>query len=137
MLLNIATVGCFGAFETMGIHFAQSYFSLEPAVAGTVVSVNGMIGVCTLWSMGYLGKYFLDTQIIIGGVSVFAFGLLSYAWLKSVEMGAENSIVHYIFGVMMIYGIGYPIGVTALIGLFSKGEFRERAKNENSFCDFD
>ena len=106
----------------MGVHFAESYYNLQPAVAGTVVSINGMIGVCTLWNLGYLGRFFLDTQIIIGGISVFAVGL-SFAWLQSVEMGAENSIVHYILGVMMIYGIGYPIGVTALIGLFSKGKF--------------
>jgi ceroid-lipofuscinosis MFS transporter 7 len=123
MLLNIATVGCFGAFETMGVHFAESYYNLQPAVAGTVVSINGMIGVCTLWNLGYLGRFFLDTQIIMGGISVFAVGILSFAWLQSVEMGAENSIVHYILGVMMIYGIGYPIGVTALIGLFSKGKY--------------
>jgi len=92
MLLNIATVGCFGAFETMGVHFAESYYNLQPAVAGTVVSINGMIGVCTLWNLGYLGRFFLDTQIIIGGISVFAVGILSFAWLQSVEMGAENSM---------------------------------------------
>lgn len=123
MLLNIAIVGCFGAFETMGIHFAESYYNLGPAMAGIIVSLNGMIGVCTLWNLGYLGRFFMDTQIMIGGNCIFALGMLSFVRLKSVDMGAENSIVHYIIGVMMIYGIGYPIGVTALIGLFSKGEW--------------
>ncbi len=60
--------------------------------------------------------------MILGGVGIFAAGILSFAWLKSVEMGAENSIVHYVIGITMIYGIGYPIGHTALIGLFSKGK---------------
>ena len=121
MLLNIMTKGSIGAFETMGIHFAQSYFNLQPAAAGTIVSINGMIGVCTLLSMGYIGRVLSDIQMIIGGISIFAAGILSFAWLQSAEMGAENSIVHYVVGITMIYGIGYPIGHTALIGLFSKG----------------
>ena len=122
MLLNIMTKGSIGAFETMGIHFAQSYFNLDPAIAGTIVSINGMIGVCTLLSMGYIGRVLSDIQMILGGIGIFAAGILSFAWLKSVEMGAENSIVHYVIGITMIYGIGYPIGHTALIGLFSKGK---------------
>lgn len=121
MLLNIMTKGSIGAFETMGIHFAQSYFNLDPAVAGTIVSINGAIGVCTLLSMGYIGRVLSDIQMILGGIGIFAAGILSFVPLQSVEMGAENSIVHYVIGITMIYGIGYPIGHTALIGLFSKG----------------
>ena len=126
MLLNIMTKGSIGAFETMGIHFAQSYFNLDPAVAGTIVSINGVIGVCTLLSMGYIGRVLSDIQMILGGIGIFAAGILSFAWLKSVEMGAENHIAHYVIGITMIYGIGYPIGHTALIGLFSKGKEEEK-----------
>lgn len=122
MLLNVSTKGSIGAFETMGISFAQSHFDLTPAVAGLIVSINGMVGVCSLLSMGYLGMFLTDIQMIIGGITICAVGIISFASLKSVEMGAENSIVHYIIGILMIYGIGYPIGHTAVIGLFSKGE---------------
>ena len=126
MLLNIMTKGSIGAFETMGIHFAQSYFNLDPAIAGTIVSINGVIGVCTLLSMGYIGRVLSDIQMILGGIGIFAAGILSFIWLRSVEMGAENSIVHYVIGITMIYGIGYPIGHTALIGLFSKGKRKRK-----------
>lgn len=122
MLLNVSTKGSIGSFETMGISFAETHFGLEPAVAGLVVSICGMIGVCFLLSMGWIGRILTDIQMIIGGITVCAVGIISFAQLKSVEMGAENSIVHYIIGIFMIYGIGYPIGHTAVIGLFSKGK---------------
>jgi ceroid-lipofuscinosis MFS transporter 7 len=123
MLLNITTKGSIGAFETMGINFAQSYFDLQPVVAGTILSLSGIVGVLLLLSIGFLGRFLTDTQMIIGGITVFAIGTVSFASLQSVEMGAENSIVHYIVAIFMIYGLGYPIAHTALIGLFSKGKF--------------
>lgn len=122
MLLNVSTKGSIGSFETMGISFAQSHFDLQPAVAGTIVSINGMVGVFSLLSMGFLGRFLTDIQMIIGGITVCAVGIISFSALQSVEMGAENSIVHYTIGIFMIYGVGYPIGHTAVIGLFSKGK---------------
>lgn len=122
MLLNVSTKGSIGSFETMGIKFAESHFGLSAAVAGTIVSINGMLGVCCLLSMGYLGRLLTDIQMIIGGITVCAIGIISFASLLSVENGGKNSIVHYIIGIFMIYGVGYPIGHTAVIGLFSKGE---------------
>jgi len=120
MLLNVSTKGSIGSFETMGISFAESHFGLSAAVAGTIVSINGMVGVASLLSMSFLGRLLTDIQMIIGGITVCAVGIISFASLQSVENGAQNSIVHYCVGIFMIYGIGYPIGHTAVIGLFSK-----------------
>jgi len=72
--------------------------------------------------MGLLGKFLSDIQMIIGGITVCALGIFSFAFLKSVEMGADNSVVHYAIGIFLIYGVGYPVGHTAVIGLFSKGK---------------
>ncbi|KAL9181284.1 hypothetical protein ACHAXT_010089 [Thalassiosira profunda] len=120
MLLNVSTKGSIGSFETMGVSFAESHFGLGAATAGLVVSINGMIGVCSLLSMGIIGRFLTDIQMIIGGITVCALGIISFATLQSVEMGAENALVHYVLGIFMIYGVGYPIGHTAVIGLFSK-----------------
>lgn len=122
MLLNVSTKGSIGAFETMGISFAETHFGLEPALAGLIVSLNGMIGVAMLLSMGWLGRFFTDVQMILGGIIVAALGIISFAPLDAVEDGGSNSVIHYAVGIFMIYGIGYPIGHTAVIGLFSKGE---------------
>lgn len=120
MLLNIATKGSIGSFETLGISFAQSHFNLEPETAGLIVSVNGMVGVIALLSMGQLGKFFTDIQMIVGGITVCAVGIISFSTLQSVEDGAVNATWRYFLGIFMIYGVGYPIGHTAVIGLFSK-----------------
>ena len=60
--------------------------------------------------------------MIIGCFTYCATGILRFAFLKSIEMGADNSVVHYAIGIFLIYGVGYPVGHTAVIGLFSKGE---------------
>lgn len=124
MLLNISTLGSFASFETTGIRFAVSYFGLEPIVAGTIVSLSGMVGVCLLLNIERLGIFLNDTQMIIGGITVFAVGTMSFAPLRSVDADANNSIVHYIAAIFVIYGVGYPIGQCAIIGLFSKGMLR-------------
>lgn len=120
MLLNVSTKGSIGSFETMGVSFAETHFGLSPALAGLIVSCNGVVGVCSLLGMGYLGRFLTDIQMIIGGISVCAIGIISFAPLTSVDMGANNATIHYILGIFMIYGVGYPIGHTAVIGLFSK-----------------
>jgi ceroid-lipofuscinosis MFS transporter 7 len=133
MLLNVSTKGSIGAFETMGISFAESHFGLEPALAGLIVSINGMIGVSALLSMGWLGRFFTDVQMILGGIMVCALGIISFAPLDAVEDGGSNSILHYTLGIFMIYGIGYPIGHTAVIGLFSKGESVVSSRVQENF----
>ena len=120
MLLNISTKGSIGSFETLGISFAESHFGLEPEFAGMIVSINGMIGVIALLSMGHLGKFLTDIQMILGGITVCAVGIISFSTLQSVENGADNATWKYFLGIFLIYGIGYPIGHTAVIGLFSK-----------------
>ena len=105
MLLNIMTLGSFASLETTGIRFAASYFGLQPIVAGVIVSLNGVVGVCSLLHIGFLGKLLSDSQLIIGGITVFAVGTISLAWLQSVEMGAKNSIVHYVVAIFLIYGL--------------------------------
>jgi len=120
MLLNVSTKGSIGAFETMGISYAQSHFGLSAATAGTIVSMNGVIGVFSLLSMGCIGRVLTDVQMIIGGITVCALGIIGFSPLHSVEDGAENAVWKYVVGILMIYGVGYPIGHTAVIGLFSK-----------------
>ena len=121
MLLHVCTTGSMGVFETIGISFAQSHFGLKPALAGLLVSINGMIGVAALLSMGWLGRIFTDVQMILGGITICALGIISFAPLNAVEDGGTNSIILYGVGIFMIYAIGYPIGHTAVVGLFSKG----------------
>merc|ERR1719491_2541578 len=48
---------------------------------------------------------------------VMAVGIIS---LSQIEEGYDNPTWRYYISIFMIYSIGYPIGHTAVIGLFSK-----------------
>lgn len=124
MLLNVSTKGSIASFETMGISFAESHFQMASSRAGTIVASSGLVGVIALLSMGTLTKYFSDVQMIYGGMSVMAIGVISLAGFgETVEDGLENShnpSWRYVLAIFLIYAVGYPIGHTAVIGMFSK-----------------
>lgn len=125
MLLNVSTKGSIAAFETMGISFAESHFQMASSRAGTIVATSGLFGVFALLSMGHLTRHFTDVQLIYGGMAVMAVGIVSLAGFnESVVAGMDehngNPTWRYVLAIFLIYAIGYPIGHTAVIGLFSK-----------------
>lgn len=119
MLLNVSTKGSISSFETLGVSLAQSHFGMASARAGTVVASCGTVGVISLLSMGYLSKYVTDIQLICGGMVVMASGILA---LTTLEEDDSNPSWRFVLAIFMIYSIGYPIGHTAVIGLFSKSK---------------
>lgn len=119
MLMNISTKGTIASFETLGISFADSHFDLESSYAGAVVGTCGTCGVVALLSMGYLVTYFNDIQLISGGIMIMALGIIS---LSQLEEGDDNPTWRYWISIFMVYSVGYPIGHTAVIGLFSKSK---------------
>lgn len=119
MLLNVASKGSIGSFETMGIALADTHFGMSSSNAGTIVGACGTVGVVVLLNMGRLGLWFNDVQLISGGLIVMATGIAS---LISLQNNAENPSWRYAVAIFLIYAIGYPIGHTAVIGLFSKGK---------------
>lgn len=119
MLLNVSTKGNIGVFETLGVSIAESHFGLYSAEAGVIVASCGTIGVFSLLSMGYLARYLTDIQLICGGMVVMSAGIMSLAFLEDDD---TNPSWKYIVAIFMLYSIGYPIGHTAVIGLFSKSK---------------
>jgi ceroid-lipofuscinosis MFS transporter 7 len=119
MMLNIATKGSIASFETLGIAYAETHFDMLSQQAGSLVGTCGTIGVFALLSMGFLSKHFTDIQLISGGMITMALGIVS---LAGIQEGMQNSNWRYFLAIFMIYSIGYPIGHTAVIGLFSKSK---------------
>ncbi|CAJ1965809.1 unnamed protein product [Cylindrotheca closterium] len=117
MLLNVATKGSIGCFETLGISIAESLFGISSTMAGTIVGSCGTIGVISLLSMGKISQFLSDIQMICGGMFVMAIGILS---LTFVEENGDNPSWVYMLSFFLIYSIGYPISHTAVISLFSK-----------------
>jgi hypothetical protein len=120
MLLNISSKGSIASFETLGVSIAESHFQMTSAAAGVIVGFCGFIGVGSLLSMGHLAAYVTDIQLITGGMLVMAAGIAS---LTVIEEGAENKPWRFMLSMFLIYSIGYPVGHTAVIGLFSKSKY--------------
>jgi ceroid-lipofuscinosis MFS transporter 7 len=120
MLLNVSTKGSIASFETLGIAIAQEHFaSLTSGKAGAIVAGCGALGVASLLCMGRLEQVFTDVQLINGGMLVMVAGILSLLTIEHVDSD-RNSAWRYAAAMFLIYSIGYPIGHTAVIGLFSK-----------------
>mmetsp|Transcript_1507 Transcript_1507/g.2989 ORF Transcript_1507/g.2989 Transcript_1507/m.2989 type:complete len:195 (+) Transcript_1507:1-585(+) len=120
-LLNISTKGSIASFETMGIAIAQTHFDMTSSKAGMIVSCSGAFGVFCLLSMRSIEKYFSDIQLIAGGMAVMGLGI---GVLVPIEDQFDAPGWQYMLAIFLIYGIGYPIGHTAVIGIFSKSKFR-------------
>ena len=119
MLLNVATKGSIASFETLGIAFAETHFDMYASRAGTIVATCGTLGVLSLLCMGQISRFLSDIQMIVGGMLVMIVGVLS---LTDLDDDKNYPNYRYVFAIFLIYSIGYPIGHTAVIGLFSKSE---------------
>jgi ceroid-lipofuscinosis MFS transporter 7 len=120
MLLNVTTKGSIACFETVGITFAATHFDMTNSQAGVIVATCGLLGVFALLSMGHIAKVLTDIQMIVGGMFVMCLGALS---LADIPEGEHTASWRYYVSIFMIYSIGYPIGHTAVIGLFSKSKY--------------
>ena len=118
LLLNVATKGSIAVYETLSVPFATSHFpSYDSERAGFAVSSAGALGVIALLCMGLLGKCMTDTQMIVYGALTMVVGTGSL-----VHFGDHSNFAPFRFevAIYLLYAIGYPIGHTAVIGIFSK-----------------
>ncbi|CAN0428886.1 unnamed protein product, partial [Ectocarpus fasciculatus] len=83
--------------------------------AGSVFATCGAIGVCTLFSMRLLCEHFNDIQLVLGGISLM---IVTCAMLALPPTCISLHV--FIAAVFLVYSIGYPIGHTAVLALFSK-----------------
>ncbi|CAM9099439.1 unnamed protein product [Phaeothamnion confervicola] len=115
-LLNIATKGTIACFETLGAEYSIVHFHMTSAEAGATFATFGAFGVASLLSMRLLCLWLSDVQLVLGGVLVMIFGC---CMLISSPTGVEG-LLQFLIAVASMYSVGYPIGHTAVLGLFSK-----------------
>jgi MFS transporter, ceroid-lipofuscinosis neuronal protein 7 len=127
MLLNVATKGSIASFETLGIAIAEEYFDMSSSRAGLIIAGCGLCGVIALLNLGILERNFPDVYIIAGGMIVMLGGIFGLLILDEVNSNGnggyhrnDNSDWGFVTSMFLIYGVGYPVGHTAVIGLFSK-----------------
>lgn len=119
LLLNVATKGSVGVFETMGIPIAIAHFDVSNTVAGYTVSACGAVGVFALaFLMKPLVERFHDTKLMAGGVFVM---ILSCVLMRNYSTdGSPGSQWQYFLAIFTMYASGYPIGHTAVLTWYSK-----------------
>ena len=125
MLLNVATKGSIASFETLGIAIADEYFDMSSSRAGLIIAGCGLCGVIALLNLGILERNFTDVHIIAGGMIVMLAGIFGLLVLDVNSQGGnqnQNSDWGFVISMFLIYGIGYPVGHTAVIGIFSKSK---------------
>jgi hypothetical protein len=116
-LLNIATKGTIACYETLGAEYAIRHLGLSSAQAGFGFSSCGVMGVAALLSLRWLTMCFNDVQIVLGGMVV----MIASASLVAISDPLQHAGTIWFFAaVFLMYSIGYPIGHTAVLGMFSK-----------------
>lgn len=123
LLLTVVTKGTIGSFETLGVGFAETQFQVQKSFAGFVVGICGFLGVLVLLFLGQLAKIMSDIQMIVFGFLVAAAAIMSVSVPVLPEDEPGKSSWRYVFAIFFLYSIGYPIGHTTVIGLFSKCKF--------------
>lgn len=115
-LLNVAVRGAVGIFETLVLSFAISHYGWSSLSSGLIVSGSGLFGVIILLNFSYVLGVASDMQLVTHGmvVMVMACLLVSRLVVEEVPQWA------FISSIILMYAIGYPIGQTSLLSVFSK-----------------
>eukprot|EP01038_Epipyxis_sp_PR26KG_P008453 gene8453-11431_t len=116
-LLNIATKGTIGVFETIGLEFVIRNYNWSGLHAGLLISGCGLIGVFSLLNFRIILKIVSDVKLVLWGIGTM---IISCLLITKFSSHSTVSYIQFYFSILLMYGIGYPIGHTALIGVYSK-----------------
>jgi ceroid-lipofuscinosis MFS transporter 7 len=120
MALNIITKGTMGVFETLLLIITINYYHWSSVETGIWISICGGIGVIVLLNYSLLLKYFHDYQLVPVGL-IFMCGSCFAMNNNYFFFQYPENLNAVLFGSLVsMYAIGYPIGHTTLIGLFSR-----------------
>ena len=115
----VSTKGSIAIYETLGLEYAMNHVSLSAVDAGFFFSSCGFIGVIALLNMRFFCKYFNDVQLIVGGMILMT--LCNIILLFDDRPGIHHvGKWKFLVAIFFMYASGYPVGHTAVIGLFGK-----------------
>jgi len=114
-LLNVTTKGTISIYETLTVKLGMYFFpNVSLSTTGYLVSGSGFIGVLILLCFGVITKWFDDFTLIVGGMIMTIVS-------TSLLLGMSGDRWHvFEAAIFLTYALGYPIGHTAVIGMFSK-----------------
>jgi MFS-type transporter involved in bile tolerance (Atg22 family) len=121
MFLNFVMKGTVGVFETLTVVIATRYFQWDSIKIGSLVSAFGVIGVIILANFHFLLHYSKDYRLVPFGMIFMilsCFLLNNHYYFFTISSIYNNYL--FIFSLFFMIAIGYPIGHTTLIGLYSR-----------------
>jgi len=114
----------------LGVSYTETNLALPRPQTGMVVAGCGLLGVVFLLSFKQLGRLFDDVELILYGIGVMVLGCL--LMIRRIWTGlVANDLDFYatwLTAMISMYGVGYPVGHTAVIGWFSKA-MKQRPQN--------
>ena len=119
VILNVVSKGCVTTYETLGTKMAADVFDLDSTAVGYTLGMCGIIGVAILVSFKKLSKTFSDVRMVLGG---FFINMIGIAIMTDYGLGDMHPF-RFVLGFFFVFGIGWPVSDTAIIGLFSKCKF--------------
>jgi len=120
LVLNVITKGSIGCYETLGVAYAQANLDLPGPTTGYYVAACGAVGVAFLLSFKQLGRLFDDVELILYGIAVMVVSCV-FMIRRAIPAAADADLLGiWISAMFAMYGVGYPVGHTAVIGWFSK-----------------
>jgi len=117
MLLNFSTRGLIAIYETQGTRVFLDEYHLTSLQLGTLVSSSGLLGTLMLLLYKQLWtRYYTDYALILGGLLLACVvQLLVVNWTPQFRPDLWASIL----ATIAVYGFGFPIANTAVLGSFS------------------
>lgn len=103
-------------FETLGLQFVIHNYQWSGSQLGLVISLCGMVGVAFLLGFKQILTIATDIDWVMYGLIIMTIScllLMNYG-------GAVVPLNCYYTSVILMYAIGYPIGHTAVIAMFSR-----------------
>ena len=107
-------------YETLGTKLAITDYSLSRTNVGLLITLSGVAGLVQLLMFRWTwNRFFDDVQLMFGGVCTMVVAQLIFFTYRGAEAGPPH-LWRFILCIVLVYGFGYPIGYTAVIGAFSK-----------------
>jgi len=116
ILLNFGTRGAIGCFETTGTIVSLQVYHEDVVFTGHLFGICGSCGVIVLIYLGSIVNLFSEMYSLIFGIL-----MMLASSIILVVFTYQGASVHWFEGsVWLMYALGFPIGNTVVLGLYSK-----------------
>lgn len=114
--LLLSLQGAIGVFETLAVEYGSTHYRWEAFRTGRLVTLSGAVGFACLLSFSELLRRISDVNLVLVGMTVMVASCLLLVPLTGAAQPSEGQ---FLGSILLMYGVGYPVGHTALIGVFA------------------